>query len=255
MALAATQRSASQAVDKALRYTTYTPPAMCLNYVWNLLDAPRSAGLYDANAAWAAATQKVTTGTPPAGAPVYFAGYKHGHIAISIGNGWVRSTDVPGLGRVGNINIADLCRSWGITYRGWSRDYAGRPIPGLEYEAPSRQLAPNQKPTGLMVRVSNLQRGVGSRNESDDNDIAQYNKRVWEVQGPDYRAKHQKAWDAESSQVYGWQTAQVTYDLYAYLKAKYPADARWSKLPTHSKSDPAMPGEELLKYLGFGIVR
>lgn len=260
MALAATQRSASEAVAKAVRYTTYMPPAMCLNYVWNLLDAPRSAGLYDANAAWAAATQKVTTGTPPAGAPVYFAGYKHGHIAISIGNGWVRSTDVPGLGRVGNINIADLCRSWGITYRGWSRDYAGRPIPGLEYvppKAPSRKpgRAPDKARNGLTVRASNLdQNDTKTRNNPVNNDIRQLAEYVWKAQGASYKKAHGAAWAKESRDFFGPELSKGIRALYAALHAQYPKDDRWFTVPSDSSSSPAWGGPEFLKWLGFDVI-
>lgn len=125
-----TRYTASQAVARARAYLTYRI-AMCLNFVWNCLDAPRSAGLNDANAAWYAAKMRHTTGTPPAGAPVYWGGGKHGHIAMSLGNGYCRSTDVPEKGRVGTIAIATLTRTWGIPYRGWSEDYAGHPIPGV----------------------------------------------------------------------------------------------------------------------------
>lgn len=127
--------SAEQAVSRANAVAKWQT-AMCLNFVFNCLTEV-SAGLYDANAAWTAAKQKETS-TPPAGAPVYFAGYTHGHIAISLGGGRIRSTDVPyatpkgTLAPVGNTTIGDIERDWGITYRGWSRDYAGQIIRGLE---------------------------------------------------------------------------------------------------------------------------
>lgn len=118
------------------------------------------------------------------------------------------------------------------------------------------KLAPNKPPTGLSVRVSNLQRGLGSRNEDDDNDIRQYNIRLGECLGAWVDGRNREAWAAESRDVYGPMTAQGTYDLYASLKKQYPQDSRWTNLPTHdlAKDDPAMPGRELLVWMGFGIV-
>lgn len=125
-----TTYSASQAVARA-NAQTFWPTARCLEFVMHCVNGEQ-VGLYDANAAWAAARQKVTTGTPPAGAPVYFSGYAHGHIAVSLGGGRIRSTDEPSLGRVANTTIGDIERDWGIRYLGWSRDYAGLVIRGLE---------------------------------------------------------------------------------------------------------------------------
>lgn len=129
-----TTRTAAQAAARSLLYSYYQT-GYCLNFVWNCISAPKSYNCYDANEAWSRAAHKVTTGTPPAGAPVYFRGGSHGHIAISIGGGRIRSTDWPSKGRVGTVNINDLCRDWyGTTdnYRGWSRDLCGDPIPGLQ---------------------------------------------------------------------------------------------------------------------------
>lgn len=132
--MAYTTYSASQAVQRANAETSWAV-GMCLNFVWHCIAEPHSYGLPDANSAWDAATQKVTTGTPPPGAPVYFRGFAHGHIALSLGGGRIRSTDWPTKGRVGTTTIGDLCRDWygsQANYLGWSRDFAGDPIRGLE---------------------------------------------------------------------------------------------------------------------------
>jgi len=66
--------------------------------------------------------------TPPVGAPVYFSGGQHGHIAIYIGNGKVRSTDAGGAGKMATVSIDWFQRYWGYAYLGWTSDIAGRDI-------------------------------------------------------------------------------------------------------------------------------
>lgn len=134
-----TTRTASQAVARARLYSTYQQ-GMCLNFVWNALDAPQRIYCGSAIESWSKATRRLTTGVPPAGAPIYFRGGSYGHIALSLGGGWMRTTDWrtgygSWKGSVGNCTINDLCREWyGTTanYLGWSRDYAGQIISGLE---------------------------------------------------------------------------------------------------------------------------
>ena len=71
--MANTVYTAAQAAARARAYSTYKV-GYCLNFVWHCIDYPKVAGLASANAAWSAARQKVTSGTPPAGAPVYWSG-------------------------------------------------------------------------------------------------------------------------------------------------------------------------------------
>ncbi len=126
-----TVRGPGQSVPKARAFTKYLPVGMCCQFVWNCIAAPHRFGLADANAAWARSKMRRTDQSPPPGAPVYWAGGKHGHIAISVGGGAVRSTDWPEKGSVGEVSISRMTSSWGITYRGWSADWAGVPIPGV----------------------------------------------------------------------------------------------------------------------------
>ena len=123
-------RSPKDSVARARSYNTYQV-GQCLNFVWNAIASPTHYGLPDANAGWAATTGRQTSMTPPAGVPVYWAGGDHGHVAISVGGGRVRSTDYPTKGRVGEVGIAELTRMWHLTYRGWGPDFGGHPIPGV----------------------------------------------------------------------------------------------------------------------------
>lgn len=247
--------TAAQAVARSRGFgNQYYRVGYCANHVWNALTSGRfTFGIADADEAWARATKRHTDRLPPAGVPVYWAVGKYGHIALSVGGGRVRSTDYPRNLDLGECTLEQMENRWaGMTYRGWSEDFCGVLIPGVVIPKPTPTNAPNQKDTGITVRASHLR--PGARNDAINKDVAQYNKRLWEVQGKDYQAKNAKRWNAESSSVFGAMTAQVTYDLYSYLHTKYPKDKRWANLPTHSAKDPAYPGPELLKYLGFKVI-
>lgn len=120
----------SVSVARARRHTKGFS-GQCLHFVWRCLDGQHSYGLPDANAAFRAAKTITKKGTPPAGAPVYFLGSKHGHVALSVGGGRIRSTDWPSKNRIAEVKITDLAEAWGRRYAGWASDMAGHKIPGL----------------------------------------------------------------------------------------------------------------------------
>ena len=125
-----TVRTPSQSVARARSYTAYQV-GYCLNFVWNSIASPTHFGIPDAKAGWAATVHRHTSDTPPAGVPVYWAGGDHGHVAISVGGGRVRSTDYPSKGRVGEVGIDDLSRIWHLRYLGWGADFCGHAIPNV----------------------------------------------------------------------------------------------------------------------------
>ena len=224
-----TVRGPGQSVPKARAFTKYDPPGMCCQFVWNCIAAPRRFGLADANAAWARAKSRRTDQSPPAGAPVYWAGGKHGHIAISVGGGVVRSTDWPEKGRVGDVKIATMTSSWGITYRGWSADWAGVPIPGLQ---------PSPSPASWAASTTRR-----SGRASATTPCGRFNAALWSSMPADYRAAHQKEWKSEASDLFGPVSQEVCYDKYVLLNTKDPK--RWP-LPTK----PVWPGPALIRLLG-----
>lgn len=65
---------------------------------------------------------------PPAGVPVYYSGGQYGHVALALGNGMVRSTDVLGPGTVGTVPLEWFAAHWGRTYLGWGGYIAGRDL-------------------------------------------------------------------------------------------------------------------------------
>jgi hypothetical protein len=60
----------------------------------------------------------------PRGAAVYWTGGSSGfgHIALSLGNGMVRSTDAGGSGRIATVAIDWVQQHWGLPYAGWAWD-------------------------------------------------------------------------------------------------------------------------------------
>ena len=72
---------------------------------------------------------------PPRGVPVAFAGGSrgYGHRAVSLGGGRIRSTDMTSSGYkagvVGTTTIAQIERSMGVRYLGWSDTITGLLIP------------------------------------------------------------------------------------------------------------------------------
>jgi hypothetical protein len=67
----------------------------------------------------------------PRGVPVAWAGGSrgHGHRAISLGGGKIRTTDGAGRGVVATHDIDWPEREWGLTYLGWSETIDGFRIP------------------------------------------------------------------------------------------------------------------------------
>lgn len=124
----------SKSVARARSYSSGFS-GQCLHFVWRCLDGQHRYGLPDANAAFRASRELHTKGTPPAGVPVYFLGSKHGHVALSVGGGRIRSTDWPSSNRISEVRISTLAETWGRRYAGWAADIAGHRIPGISTSA------------------------------------------------------------------------------------------------------------------------
>lgn len=69
--------------------------------------------------------------TPRIGYPVAWRGGAngHGHRAMYIGNGLIRSTDAPFAGHVGTVPLSHPEKHWGLTYLGWTETISGLAIP------------------------------------------------------------------------------------------------------------------------------
>ena len=102
-------------------------PGMCLYETQAAFNAPH---MYpNAITQWHAAKDKHPNDrTPKYGAPVYFAGGQHGHVAMYVGNGKVRSTDAGGRGKMATVSIDWFRQHWGYSYLGWTGDIGGQKI-------------------------------------------------------------------------------------------------------------------------------
>jgi hypothetical protein len=119
-------RNAKEAA-KIFRDKNVNKVGKCL---WEVQEAYQSGHMfYDARAQWQGANHKHPGDrTPPIGAPVCFSGGAHDHIAIYVGAGRVRSTDVGGPGRMGTASISWFATHWGYGYHGWIGDLAEKNI-------------------------------------------------------------------------------------------------------------------------------
>lgn len=122
------------AAEGAARYLDqkYNEPGYCLR---ETREAYGIGSLYaDAAEAWRHALGKHPGDTtPPYGAPVYWEGGEsgHGHIAIYVGDGQVRSSDAGGHGVMGTRSLDWFRSYWGLPYAGWAESVNGVYIPGL----------------------------------------------------------------------------------------------------------------------------
>lgn len=133
---------------------------MCL---WHVQDAFQSPHLYpNAITQWKQAKHKHRTKSPKYGAPVYYEGGEHGHVAIYVGNGKVRSTDAGGAGKMATVPLEWFARYWGYTYLGWSEDIGGRMIDFTSYrDVYVAQLKPgvDDSDSVKMLRLALIRRG------------------------------------------------------------------------------------------------
>jgi len=116
----------------AAKASTYNVPGQCLGWSREQADIPSR--YTDAATAWEHAHGRhAGDTTPPKGAAVYWLGGSggHGHIAISLGHGLVRSSDAGGAGVVATISLRRLTREWHLTYVGWADSINGYRIRGV----------------------------------------------------------------------------------------------------------------------------
>lgn len=76
----------------------------------------------------------------PIGAPVFYSGGAHGHVAIYVGGGLVRSTDAPSNGLVADVPLDWPYARWGHAYIGWGGKLAGLSLPITVPSAPRPQI-------------------------------------------------------------------------------------------------------------------
>lgn len=125
-----------EAAKRAEASTTNTP-SYCQLWTRTMFGAPSVGdvdrdGDADAVDGWNFERKKhIGDRNPPRGVPVAWKGGSkgHGHRAVSLGGGKIRSTDAGGLGKVATVDLSWVEKTWGMTYLGWSEDISGIIIP------------------------------------------------------------------------------------------------------------------------------
>lgn len=131
--------SRNQAVVSAIASKAY-PVGMCARWTRERFGLPALGdfdrdGDADAVDMWAASVLKnAGDRNPPSGVPVFWSGGSngHGHAAVSLGNGYVRTIDRPTPGQVGTVPLGEIESAWGLKYLGWTIDLYGHEIPDPE---------------------------------------------------------------------------------------------------------------------------
>jgi hypothetical protein len=118
---------------------TTNKPGMCQQVTRGWFNAPSAGdqdkdGDFDAVDGWLSEPVEArhpNDRTPRVGYPVSYAGGRegHGHRALYVGNGLIRSTDAPFRGQVGTVELGYPERYWGHRYLGWSETIDGLSIP------------------------------------------------------------------------------------------------------------------------------
>lgn len=138
------QPNGAAAVASARR-STYCRVGMCL---WQVQEWWASGHAYpDAITQWNNTSQHRDRNIP-LGAPVFYSGGYHGHIAIYVGNGMIRSTDAPSNGRVAEVPLDWPSSRWGHGYIGWGSRLG-----------PSSLNLSGSAPSGAQVYLSTLHAG------------------------------------------------------------------------------------------------
>lgn len=131
-------RNREEAADAA-ENTHRNEPGMCQQVTRTWLLGPSAGdrdhdGDADAVDGWLSEPQQARHAgdrNPPRGVPVSWSGGRkgHGHRALSLGNGKIRTTDGDGEGIVATRDLRWPEQEWGLHYLGWSESITGLTIP------------------------------------------------------------------------------------------------------------------------------
>jgi hypothetical protein len=122
-------------IDQAYKFvgTSQDCNGYCLKFVRSIWGAAGMGGDPNHNIKFVPPEAMHSDMNPPVGAPVWFTGGDHGHVAIvsKYVNGvpYIISTDFPVQGKVGEAPLSQIIHSWGnLTYRGWSTSINNKTI-------------------------------------------------------------------------------------------------------------------------------
>lgn len=155
--------AAAQAIAKAKSIKTWTV-GMCDNFVANMY------GYSSSGYATAVKNWQSTPGSlkhpgdwnAPAGALMYWSGGSTGagHVAISLGNGSIISTDATGPGVVGQISARTPTDKWGHPYLGWAYPYfQGKEATGTLGQWTGSTTTSDASYTGTQISADSVTKG------------------------------------------------------------------------------------------------
>lgn len=155
--------TAAQAIAKAKSIKTWTV-GMCDNFVANMY------GYSSSGYATAVKNWQSTPGSlkhpgdwnAPAGALMYWSGGSTGagHVAISLGNGSIISTDATGPGVVGQISARTPTDKWGHPYLGWAYPYfQGKEATGTLGQWTGSTTTSDASYTGTQISADSVTKG------------------------------------------------------------------------------------------------
>lgn len=126
----------AEATARSAESSTTNDVGMCLQ--WSRQRADIAALYPDASTAWRYAIHRHKSDRQaPRGAMVYWTGGSkgYGHIAVSLGHGQIRSTDVPSSGRVSTVPLEWFGAHWpSLKHVGWADNVNDVIIPGVGEE-------------------------------------------------------------------------------------------------------------------------
>lgn len=161
-------RNAEQTATTAENRSS-NPPGYCLQWSRECADI---AALYpDAATAWRYAIHRHKGDRkPPRGAMVYWLGGSsgYGHIAVSVGDGRIRSTDAGGAGHVATVDVGWPESHWGLPYAGWADNVNDVIVPGVGDEGDEMNDQDWQRMENLIRSVWDDQMTVTQPGTGDD---------------------------------------------------------------------------------------
>jgi len=119
---------------------------------------------------------------PPRGAHVFWTGGSsgYGHVAMSLGNQKIRSTDAGGRGRVATVDLGWVEANWGLQYAGWAWDNNETTIPHTDEGDDDMPLSEDdiQKVAHRVNLVLGDYKDDGKQRDPSDKDPDQGNARI-----------------------------------------------------------------------------
>ncbi|MDQ1103800.1 hypothetical protein [Nocardioides zeae] len=158
--------------------------AWCLVFVRSCFGV--DARFLSAIKAWNGADRRHVTSrseTIPEGVPVFWRTRgPHGHVALSLGNGYVLSNDILRRGRIDVVHIDVITKRWNATLLGWTEDLNGTTVweppkpapPAVRVKPTFRRL--HDKELDLIEKLQHLKPGTAqhTRRERELAEVYKY---------------------------------------------------------------------------------